>query len=42
MNQLTQRAVNTYNVLNDVDRKSNYIIAAVAGIILGIMLAQGV
>lgn len=42
MNPLTKRAVNTYNALNDVDRKTNYIIAAAAGIILGVMLALGV
>lgn len=42
MNPLTKRAVNTYNALNDVDRKSNYIIAAVAGIILGCMFFWGI
>ena len=42
MNPITKRANNFYNVVNDVEHKSNYIIAAVAGIILGAMLALGV
>jgi len=42
MNPLTQRAINTYNALNDTERKTNYTIAIICGIILGIMLAQGV
>ena len=42
MNPITKRANNFYNAFYDVERKSNYIIAAVAGIILGAMLALGV
>jgi len=42
MNPITKRANNIYNALQDVDRNSNYIIAAAAGIILGVMLALGV
>jgi hypothetical protein len=42
MNPITQRANNIYNVLNDVYRNENYLIAAVAGIITGAMLALGV
>ena len=41
MNPLTQRANNIYNALHDTERKTNYIIAIAAGIIFGIMLAQG-
>lgn len=42
MNPITQRAVNTYNALHDPERKTNYIIAVICGIILGAMLALGV
>lgn len=42
MNPIAKRAVNTYNALHDTERNTNYIIAAVAGIILGAMLALGV
>jgi len=42
MNPLTQRANNIYNALHDTERKTNYIIAVICGIILGVMLAHGV
>lgn len=42
MNQLTRRAVNTYNALNDVHRKENYAIAVICGVIIGVMLALAV
>lgn len=42
MNPLIQRVNNIYNALHDPERKTNYIIAVICGIILGVMLAQGV
>ena len=39
MNPLTKRANNVYNVLNDVHKIENYIIAGVAGVIIGAMFA---
>lgn len=42
MNPLTKRALNLHSAINDAEKKSNYIIAIAAGIILGIMLGMAV
>lgn len=42
MNPLTKRALNIHSAINDTEKKSNYIIAIAAGIILGIMLGMAV
>jgi hypothetical protein len=42
MNPLTQRANNVYNALNNTERKTNYLIAIIGGIVLGVMLGLGV
>ena len=42
MNRLTSLANRAYDVRNDVEAKSNLIIAVFCGIFLGVMLAMGV
>lgn len=42
MNTLTTIAKNRHDSFNDTERKTNYLIAAACGIILGAMLALGI
>lgn len=42
MNRLTSLANSAYDTRNDVEAKSNLIIAVFCGIFLGVMLALGV
>lgn len=42
MNPLTKRALNLHSAINDGEKKTNYLIAIAAGIILGVMLGLAV